>query len=170
MRGKNGWNVYVCGVLSGLLSIASIGFVDRFLGDYTVFVRSTGMIETAFSPDRVTSMSYFIKEVPMIDWQLMFVLGTAIGTCVAALLYDDFTIQWVPDRWAARFGRSVKKRAAAAFLGGCIAMFGARLADGCSGGYGVSGSLEFSVSGYIALGCFFIGGLITAHIVYRKKG
>lgn len=155
MKGKNGWNVYVCGVLSGLLSIASILFVDRWLGVSTVFVRSTGMIETVFSPDSVTSMPYFIKEVPIIDWQMMFVLGTAAGACMAALLYDDFTIQWIPDRWAARFGRSIRKRAAAAFFGGIIAMFGARLADGCSGGYGLSGGLPLEVSGYIALICFF---------------
>ena len=46
-------------------------------------------------------------------------------------------------------------------------MFGARLADGCPSGHGLSGSLQLSVSSYIALICFFIGGLISANWLYR---
>ena len=59
------------------------------------------------------------------------------------------------------------KRSLIAFIGGTIAMFGARLADGCPSGHGLSGSLQLSVSSYIALICFFIGGLISANWLYR---
>jgi uncharacterized protein len=34
----------------------------------------------------------------------------------------------------------------------------------------LSGSLQLAVSGFIALVFFFIGGIIVAHLVYRKGG
>ena len=55
-------------------------------------------------------------------------------------------------------------------IGGIIAMFGARLADGCPSGHGLSGGLQLAVSGYIALACFFIGGLISANLLYKGGG
>jgi hypothetical protein len=36
----------------------------------------------------------------------------------------------VPDLWATRFGPARWPRLAVAFIGGVVAMFGARLADG----------------------------------------
>ena len=170
MNGKNGWNAYLCGALSGFVSIGSVWFVGKYLGASTTFVRTAGMIENIFSPKKVASMPYFLKELPVIDWQWMFVIGIAIGAFIAAVIYGDFQIQWVPDKWTERFGSSVSKRAIAAFLGGIIAIFGVRLADGCPSGHGLSGGLQLAVSGYIALICFFIGGLFAAHILYRRKG
>ena len=68
--------------------------------------------------------------------------------------------------WQVRFGKSRLRRGLIAFIGGLIAMFGARLADGCPSGHGLSGSLQLAVSGFIALICFFIGGIIMARLVY----
>ena len=34
------------------------------------------------------------------------------------------------------------------------------------GGHGLSGSLQLALSGYIALICFFVGGMIAARILY----
>ena len=73
----------------------------------------------------------------------------------------------MPDLWESRFGSAIAPRAMAAFVGGIIAMFGARLADGCPSGHGLSGGLQLAVSGYIALACFFIGGLISANLLYK---
>ena len=97
----------------------------------------------------------------------MFVVGVGIGAFIAAFLSGTFQWKKVPDLWQSRFGLAYKKRAIVAFVGGIIAMFGARLADGCPSGHGLSGGLQLSVSGYVALVCFFIGGLISANILYR---
>lgn len=167
MKDNNGWSPYLAGALSGLVSIGSVWFVGKYLGASTTFVRTTGMIEQLFSAERVAQMPYFIKEAPIIDWQWMFVLGIAIGSFIAAVTSGSFRVQFVPDMWEAHFGRAGKSRAKVAFIGGIIAMFGARLADGCPSGHGLSGSLQLSVSGYIALACFFIGGLISANWLYK---
>ena len=167
MKEDKGWNPYVAGALSGVVSIGSIWFVGKYLGASTTFVRTTGMVEKIFSPERVASMPYFIKELPMIDWQWMFVIGIAIGAFLAAISSGSFRWQAVPTMWQQRFGSQVSTRAVFAFIGGIIAMFGARLADGCPSGHGLSGSLQLSVSSLIALVCFFLGGLITANWLYK---
>ena len=167
MKGKSAWNPYLAGALSGMVSIGSIYFVGKYLGASTSFVRTTGMIEQLFFPDRVAMMTYFMKELPVIDWQWMFVIGIAVGAFIAAMESGDFHIQLIPNMWKSRFGDGIKQRAIVAFIGGIIAMFGARLADGCPSGHGLSGSLQLSVSRYIALICFFIGGLISANWLYR---
>jgi len=168
-RDKSFWNPYLAGALSGLVLVASVGFAGKFFGTSTTFVRSTGMIEKIFSPERVPQMAYFIKEAPIIDWQWMFVLGIFFGALLAAKLSGTFLIQALPDMWRGRFGDSIPKRACAAFIGGMIAMFGARLADGCPSGHGLSGSAQLAVSGFIALICFFIGGVMAARILYRGR-
>jgi len=125
-----GWSPYLAGALSGIVSILSIWIAGKFFGASTTFVRSSGMIEKLFDPERVAKMEYFIKELPVIDWQWMFVAGIFIGSLIASTTSGSFRWKAVPDMWEARFGPSKVKRGFVAFIGGVIAMFGARLADG----------------------------------------
>ena len=125
-----GWSPYLAGALSGVVLILSVWITGKYFGASTTFVRSAGMIEKLFGAERVAKMSYFIKEVPKIDWQWMFVIGILIGALIAATTSGTFRWQGVPDMWKGRFGSSRTKRGIVAFLGGTIAMFGARLADG----------------------------------------
>ena len=127
---KKEWSPYWAGALTGILMILSIGIAGKYFGASTTFVRSAGMIEKVFSAERIAKMDYFVKEVPKIDWQWMFVVGILIGALISAKISGDFRWQAVPDMWSFRFGSSRIKRGIAAFLGGLIAMFGARLADG----------------------------------------
>jgi hypothetical protein len=75
-------------------------------------------------------MDYFLREVPKVEWQWMFVVGILIGSLIASFSSGSFCWKAVPEMWEARFGPGRVKRAGAAFAGGLIAMFGARLADG----------------------------------------
>ncbi len=126
-----GWSPYLAGALSGVVGVLSVWFAGQFLGASTSFVRTAGMIEQFFGPERVAQMAYFVKTVPEIDWQWMFMVGILLGAAIAAVTSGSFKLQAVPDMWAARFGAgSTVKRAVVAFVGGVVAMFGARLADG----------------------------------------
>jgi uncharacterized membrane protein YedE/YeeE len=57
----------------------------------------------------------------------------------------------------------------AAFFGGVVAMVGARLADGCPSGHGLSGMMQLSASSFAALALFFGAGVITANLVYTRR-
>lgn len=128
-RGKP-WNPYIAGALAGLLLVLSVWVAGKYFGASTTFVRAAGMVEQTVAAERVATMPYFMKETPKVDWQWMFVVGIVLGSCAASLLSGTFKVQAVPDRFAARFGPGVGRRFGVAFVGGVVAMFGARLADG----------------------------------------
>ena len=127
---KKGWSPYWAGALSGVLSIFSVWVAGKYFGASTTFVRSAGMIEKIIGPERVAQMSYFMKELPQIDWQWVFVVGIFIGSLIASITSGTFRWKGVPNMWEKRFGPGEWKRGGVAFVGGVIAMFGARLADG----------------------------------------
>ena len=54
----------------------------------------------------------------------------SLDILLAAAASKSFRLQAVPPMWESRFGPSKAKRAIVAFIGGVVAMFGARLADG----------------------------------------
>lgn len=124
------WNPYLAGALAGLVSIGSVWFAGKYFGASTTFVKTAGLVEQLFSAERVAQMEYFIKNTPGVDWQSMFLVGIFVGALIASLTDGSFRLQGLPALWEERFGSSIGKRGIIAFLGGTVAMFGARLADG----------------------------------------
>lgn len=163
------WSPYLGGALSGVLIVLSVWITGKYVGASTTFVRAAGYLESLAVPDRVAGMAYFVKEAPKLDWQAMFVVGILVGAFLAALLSGTFRLQTVPDSFERRFGPSALRRGLTAFLGGVLGLFGARLAGGCPSGHGLSGSLQLSVSGFVALVCFFVGGALMARLLYRGR-
>ena len=161
-----GWSPYLAGGLSGLVIIGSVLWTGQFFGASTSFVRSAGMLEKYLSPERVSQLEYFVRYLPKFDWQLLFVIGIFLGSLIAALLSGSFKWQGVPDMWAERFGTNPALRGVVAFIGGVVAMYGARLADGCPSGHGLSGMIQLAVSGLVAMIFFFVGGIIMTRLVY----
>jgi hypothetical protein len=170
-----GWSPYLAGVLVGLLAIASAyattHWMDKtnYLGASTTFVRAGGLLERTVAPDHVAANEYFTKEKVRVDWQFMVVLGIFAGALIGSLTDGSFKLESVPPTWKERFGPSILKRAVAAFLGGAVAMLGARMADGCPSGHGLSGLMQLSVSGLVALVMFFGAGAVVAALVYGRS-
>ena len=129
-RQNDGWSPYLAGALSGVVLVLSVWIAGKFFGASTSFVRSAGLIEKLFSPERVSQIAYFKSKVPKIEWQWMFVLGILLGSLISSITSASFRWQALPDMWEGRFGTSRTKRAIIAFLGAAVAMFGARLAGG----------------------------------------
>ena len=126
---KEQWSPYVAGGLVGILSWFAILTVKP-LGASTTFARTAAMIERVFAPEHVKSLPYFVKYPPKIDWQWMLVLGILIGAFVSSRLSGQFKAGFVPPMWAEQFGTGKLKRWVAAFIGGILVMFGARMAGG----------------------------------------
>ncbi len=172
---EGGWSPYLAGALAGLLAIASAVATTKlmgktsFLGTSTTFVRAAGMLENTFAPEHVKANQYFAKEKPKVEWQFMLVIGIFAGAMASSLADKSFKVESVPPTWARRFGPGVGRRAVFAFLGGVVAMFGVRLADGCPSGHGLSGMMQLSVSGFVALCMFFGMGIVVARLVYGGR-
>jgi len=160
------WSPYVVGVGIGILSWFTFLISKRPIACSTTFARLSGMIEILFRGGRVAQKPYYQKVQLMVDWQMMLVLGVVIGSLLSALLSGDFRWQWVPLIWASAFGSAPLRRIGVALLGGVLIGFGARWADGCTSGHGISGTLQLAVSSWISAVCFFVGGILTALLIF----
>jgi len=170
-----GWSPYLAGALVGVLAVASalattklIGKTN-YLGASTTFVRAAGIVERTVAADHVAGNEYFTKEKVQVDWQFMLVVGIFLGALASSLTDKSFKLESVPPTWAERFGSSWGKRALWAVLGGIAAMIGARMADGCPSGHGLSGLMQLSLSGMVALALFFGTGVLVARFIYGGR-
>ena len=83
-RDTTAWSPYLAGGLAGLVGVFSVLIAGQYFGASTSFVRTAGLIEQLFGPERLAQMEYFVKVAPKIDWQWMFVVGILFGSFVAA--------------------------------------------------------------------------------------
>jgi hypothetical protein len=173
MLTRERWSPYLIGAGIGVLSWVTFGLMGKALGASTTMVRWAGLIESVFSAEHVRSNAYFAKyliDKPAVDWQMMLVIGLPLGALASALLSKSFRTEVVPTLWAWRFGSSRPLRYAAAFAGGAIMLFGARLAGGCTSGHGISGGLQFTVGSWIFFASFFTAGIISAFALFGREG
>jgi uncharacterized protein len=129
-KDKKYWSPYAAGACAGLVLVLSVWIAGQYFGASTTFVRSVGFIEKFIDAEHVANLEYFKKTAPKIDWQWMFVIGVFFGSLFASTMSGTFKSQAVPDMWQEKFGPGILKRGIVAFIGGTVAMFGARLADG----------------------------------------
>jgi uncharacterized membrane protein YedE/YeeE len=164
------WSPYAVGIGIGVLSWFTWLISHKPIGCSTSFARTAGMIERLLRGKKVEDRPYYQEVKPLVDWQWMFVLGMILGALTSSLLSGDFRWQWIPAQWAAAFGTNVLVRLVVALLGGVLLGFGARWADGCTSGHGISGTMQLAVSSWISAICFFVGGIIMAQLLFVIMG
>ena len=171
---SKGWSPYLSGALVGVLAIVSVYLTtiymgkSTYLGASTSFVRAAGLAVQVVDPSYVAQNVYYAKEKVVIDWQFLMVIGIFFGALLSSKMDGSFKLESLPPLWEKHFGSSVPRRAVFAFFGGIVAMIGARLADGCPSGHGLSGMMQLSVSSFVALAMFFGFGVIVANLLYRN--
>mgnify|MGYP002359919411 FL=1 len=164
------WNPYLVGALIGVLSLLTFSLADKPIGMSTGIAQASGACAMpVIGAEGVAANTYWAKKaVPAWDYGSLFVLGSFFGALASALVSGSFKLESVPAIWRERFGASVGKRLLAAFLGGVVILFGARLADGCTSGHGISGSLQLAVSSWTFFLVMFASGIVTAFLLFRR--
>ncbi len=157
------------------------------IGVSTQFVILDGIMWNAVDPtvitetaDGVTSSNAYLaksnakyaKHVlnPM-NYSFIFVVAMVIGAAISSFLRGGVAKEerTMSPLWRANFGDAAWKRYAAAFVGGFIVLYGARLAGGCTSGHMMSGIMQTSLSGYLfTLGAF--GAAIPVSLMMYKRG
>lgn len=161
------WSPYLVGLGIGVLSCLAFLLSNKPLGCSTAFARTSGMLEKMFRGDKALRKKYYRKFPPIIDWEWLLVAGVIAGAFISAISSGSFNIVLVPDVWAQAAGESAVTRWVVAVVGGIFIGFGARWAGGCTSGHGISGTLQLAVSSWIAVCCFFIGGIAMAMLLFR---
>ena len=161
------WSPYLVGALLGVLSWLTFYFSDKSIGASSFYATVAGMLGKVFAKKHTENLAYYKSHPPVADWEFVFVIATVGGAFLAAVTGGELTREWLPPMWEARFGEgTIGLRAVVATLGGILMAFGARLAGGCTSGHGISGTLQLNVGSWIAVICFFVGGIAVAMTLF----
>jgi hypothetical protein len=177
------------GLLLGLVFFAAVALVKP-IGVSTQFVILDGILWDAVSPDFVvpseeaasgwTSGNRYIAAsggkyaaaiADPLDYSFVFVAAMLPGAFASGLLRggNGRAENRAPAIWRANFGDAVWPRYAAAFFGGVLVLFGARLAGGCTSGHMMSGIMQTSVSGYVFAAGAFAAAVPTALLLFSRE-
>ena len=164
------WGPYLVGIGIGVLSWIVFVVVNNPIGITTALSQvSGGVASLVVGADAVAANKYWAKNAFKLDYGTLFLVGTLFGGLGSALAGGTWRLETVPQVWAERFGPSPARRYVVAFIGGIIIMYGARLANGCTSGNGISGGLQLALIGWVFLAVMFTPGTITAFIVFRPQ-
>ncbi len=157
------WSPYVAGVLIGLLQIPAFLLINTALGTSSSYVTLAGTLASAFDP-AITQIDYVAKHLSGAKnwWQVATVIGIAVGAFVSSRL-SGMRRPAVSPVWSRALGTSsLQVRIVLAFFSGFLLLMGARIADGCTSGHGISGLAQLALSSFVTVGCMFAGGMIVA--------
>ena len=162
------WSPYAAGVVIGLLQIPTFLLMDTALGASSSFVTVGAHIAALLDP-AAERIKYFSSHMWGAKnwWQVAVVVGIGIGAFISMRL-SGTRRQTISPVWARTMGTStLMTRAPVAFVGGFVALLGARMAGGCTSGHGISGMAQLSVGSTIAVAAMFAGGILMATLLRR---
>ena len=167
---ERSWSPYVAGVAIGLLQIPASLLIETALGASSSYVTVGGLLASWLDPS-LAKIDYVARHIAATGknwWQVALVTGVAIGAFVSIRL-SGARRQPISPIWARALGSaSPARRYAVAFFAGFIMLLGARLADGCTSGHGLSGTAQLAVGSMVAVAAMFAGGIATAMLALRR--
>lgn len=163
---------YVIGGALGLLNTFAFATARRGLGVTTAFESAAALASRRVAPDAMQVNAYVAKreETPKVDWESLLVVGVLVGSYVASHAASEHTKRAVPPSWSRRFGPGRWTRYAAAFAGGAVMMFGARMAKGCTSGHALTGTAQLALSSWVFSPLMFATAAVVARSLYGKEG
>lgn len=175
MLQKKSWSPWAVGAALGVLSWIALWSSDELLGISTAFEYTAALVFQMVAPAAYASSDYAAAlasegKSPKIDWGWMLVLGVFLGAFLSSKLSGDRKHPTVPNLWSWKFGESAGRRFGGAFLGAALMLFGARVAQGCTSGHGISGNLQLSVSSWIFTIVMFSTAILVAFAIFGKEG
>lgn len=167
---EKAWSPYAAGVLIGLLQIPAFLLIETALGASSSYVTVGDAVASWLDPS-LLKIDYVAKHLAATAknmWQVALVTGIAIGAFISMRM-SGARRQPISPIWARALGSSSSSlRYGVAFVAGFLMLFGARIADGCTSGHGLSGMAQLSVGSTVAVAAMFAGGIVTASLLLRR--
>jgi uncharacterized membrane protein YedE/YeeE len=167
---EKAWSPYAAGIVIGLLQIPAFLIIETALGASSSYVTVGGLLASWVDPS-ILGIDYVAKHVVATAknwWQVALVGGIALGAFLSARL-SGARRKPISPIWTRALGSaSPAKRYAVAFIAGFLMLLGARIADGCTSGHGISGTAQLAVGSIVAVMAMFAGGIGTALLALRR--
>lgn len=165
---RRAWSPYAAGAIVGLLQIPAFLLVNTALGASSSFVTLGAHVASWFDAKAIDN-AYFAAHAAGGKnwWQVALVVGIALGAFLSARL-SSLRRSGVAPVWRKATGISTfAARAAMAFAGGFVLLFGARIAGGCTSGHGISGIAQLAVSSTVTMAAMFAAAIGAALLMRR---
>jgi uncharacterized membrane protein YedE/YeeE len=163
------WSPYLTGTIIGLLQIPAFLLLGTALGTSSSYV-TVGASLASFVDPGITSIDYAAKHLSGAKnwWQVAVVVGIGLGAFLSSRLSGTQRSGVAPIWRDVRGATTRTGRFVMAFGAGFIMLMGARIADGCTSGHGISGIAQLALGSFIAVGAMFAGGIATAMLMRRS--
>jgi len=168
---KKAWSPYWVGAAIGVLETAAMLTAKKPLGITSAFEDTAAIMAKKLLPKAMDVEEYTRKrgDAPRIDWEVGLVGGVLAGSLLSARLSGESKPPAVQKIWREEVGPSRALRFAAAFAGGALMMFGARMAKGCTSGHGISGTMQFAASSWLFDPIIFASGAAVSRALFKVK-
>lgn len=163
------WSPYVAGIVIGLLQIPAFLLINTALGASSSYVTLSATLAQVFDP-AIVGIEYAAKHLDGAKnwWQVGIVAGIVLGALLSSRLSGLHRASPSPVWQTMRGQGTPGGRFLFAFAGGFLMLLGARIADGCTSGHGISGMAQLSLGSFVAVAAMFAGGIATA-LTLRKS-
>lgn len=164
------WSPYAAGIVIGLLQVPAFLLIETALGASSSYVTVGAAIASLIDPSlaKIDYVARHIAPTAKNLWQVALVIGIAFGAW-ASMTMSGARRRPISPIWERALGSSSPGlRYGVAFFGGFLMLLGARIADGCTSGHGLSGMAQLAVGSTVAVAAMFAGGIATAVLVLRR--
>lgn len=147
------WHPVIAGMLLGSVQIPLTLLARKNVGSSTSY-----SVLASFAAAPLSDSPYFAKLRSSFDsiWQVIFVVGVTAGAAFAA----STSGVWYSSAAAISPLES--------FVGGFLLLFGARFANGCTSGHGITGASHQGLSSFLSIAMMFGGAILTGMLFYRN--
>jgi len=162
------WSPYTAGIVIGLLQIPALLLVGTVLGVSSSFVTVAASL-LSFVDANALNVPYFKNHVSSAKdwWQVALMAGIVLGAFISTRLAGTGRPA-MSGFWPRVAGiSSFAQRFALGLAGGVLLLLGARIANGCTTGHGLSGLSQLAVSSFFAVAAIFVGGIFAS--MFLKK-
>jgi hypothetical protein len=151
------WSPYFAGVVIGLLQIPTAGLLGLpGLGTSSSFVTFGSTCCSSVFPSLINGKKYLQDSLTgdRNRWQVAVVIGI-----ISAAIFSRYSNE---SKYLPRSEATFELGEISSFFVGFVLIFGARLANGCTSGHGITGSSKLNIGSLIATAAMFAGGIATA--------
>jgi uncharacterized membrane protein YedE/YeeE len=153
------WPWWLAGPLIGLTVGLLLVFGGRSLGVSSSFRHLCTLL---LPNSRLPYLAH--NNVKAQAWNLLFVLGIALGAFLAVRFLSSAPVEFLPLHYHSASG------ALKLVAGGFLVGFGTRWARGCTSGHAIMGLASFQKPSLYAVLSFFAGGLLAAGVALLWNG
>jgi hypothetical protein len=158
---------YLGGLVLGIVLFLAFFLTGNGLGASGALSRIGVAVEDAIAPAHVDNTPYLLKMAggeknPLDDWIVPVFLGVVLG---------GFVSGWINGRLKLETNKGPnitnRVRYLAAFIGGAIMVYGARMARGCTSGQALSGGATLAAGSWLLMFAIFGSAYALAYFVRK---